>query len=328
MEPFFNISKSIGYVVDRMDVKSREKVLVYCEAEKTKLGEMLAGESARRGAQVIIAIGLAHTRHAQEPPEPVAEAMKVSDVVFCVTEKSMSHTNARAEALKRGARFGLLVGINEDYLSKFDVSLDDLVLRSQREETLSRIESQSSMVKITTSLGTHLQLDISGRSPLRSIGPKVSEKPVPGCTYMLPDWGEVAIATQERNAEGTIVCDGWIMGIDSLLEDPITLTIKKGEIVDIDGGWQADELRNLFAEVDENAKLVAELGIGIQHKGPKTWKVNSQDKQILGVTHIGFGRNSDIGGTIYSNSHLDCIFKGAVIEFDGKVAIDKGVIKF
>jgi aminopeptidase len=106
METFFNISKAIGFMIDRMDVKSGEKVLVYCEAEKSKIGHMLASESIRRGAKTILALGVAHTQHAQEPPEQVAEGMKVSDVVFCVTQKSMGHTDARTEAIKRGTRFG------------------------------------------------------------------------------------------------------------------------------------------------------------------------------------------------------------------------------
>jgi leucyl aminopeptidase (aminopeptidase T) len=328
MGTFFNMSKGIGYIIDRMEVQSGEKVLVYCEAEKTRIGEMLASESARRGAQVIIAIGLAHTRHAQEPPEPAAEAMKVSDVVFCVTEKSMTHTTARAEAAKRGARVGLLIGIDEDYLSKFDMKLEDWALISQTNEKLFELESRSSTARITTAAGTNLQMDISGRSPLRGSSFKISEKPVKGGTYLLPDYFELPIAPIEGSAEGIIVCDGWIMGIDSLLEDPVTFTIKKGKIVVIEGGWQAKDLERLFATADKEAILLAELGIGIHHKAPKIWKVSIQDKKILGVTHIGFGRNDDIGGKIFSNTHLDCLFKGALIEFDGKVAIDKGVIKF
>jgi len=74
--------------------------------------------------------------------------------------------------------------------------------------------------------------------------------------------------------------------VDSFLEDPVTLEISKGQIVEIKGGWQAEELKRVLAEADENAKSVAELGIGIHHKAPKAWKVNIQDKKILGVTHM------------------------------------------
>lgn len=328
METFFNMSRSIGYIIDRMEVQSGENVFIYCEAEKAKIGEMLASEASRRGGQAIIAIGLAHARHAQEPPAPVAEAMKVSDVVFCVTERSMTHTTARQEAAKRGARVGLLIGIDEEYLSKFDMGVDDWTLISQTNEKLYEIESKASSARVTTAAGTNLKMDISGRSPLRGSSFKISEKAVKGGTYLLPDYFELPIAPVEGTAEGTIVCDGWIMGIDSLLEEPVILTIKKGKIEEIEGGWQAKDLEKLFAATDREAKILAELGIGIHHKAPKTWKISIQDKKILGVTHIGFGRNDDIGGKTFSHTHLDCLFKGAVIEFDGRVAINKGVINF
>ena len=324
----FNMARSIAFIVDRMNVTSGEKVLVYCEAEKAKIGELLVAESLRRGAKAILALGLAHTLHRQEPLEPAAEAMKASNVVFCVTQKSMTHTDARGEAIKRGARFGLLIGIDEEYLSTFDMSEGDWALISERTKKLFKIESEANRARVTTSLGTDLQMSISGRTPLRGTPPKVFEKAGDRDTLLLPDYSEVPISPVEGTAEGKIVCEGWVMNIDSLLEEPITFTIKKGEIVGLEGGWQAKELENYFAQVDKNAKLVCELGIGLHHKAPKTWKVNIQDKKILGVTHIGFGKNDDIGGKIYSNSHLDCLFKGAIIEFDGKVAIEKGVVKF
>lgn len=322
------MAKSIGYMIDRMEVQSGEKVLVYCEAEKAQIGQMLASEAARRGAQIIIAIGVAHARHAQEPPEPVAEAMKVSDVVFCVTEKSMTHTTARQEAAKGGARVGLLIGIDEDYLSKFDMRVEDWTLISQTNEKLYEIESRARSARVTTAAGTNLTMDISGRSPLRGSSFKISEKAVKGGTYLLPDYFELPIAPIEESAEGKIVCDGWIMGIEGLLEEPVVFTIRKGRIDGIQGGWQAKDLEKLFSAADKEATLLAELGIGIHHKAPKTWKLSIQDKKILGVTHIGFGRNDDIGGKTFSNTHLDCLFKGATIEFDGKVAITKGILHF
>lgn len=36
----------------------------------------------------------------QEPPEIVAQAMKSADIVICPTAKSLTHTNARIEAVK------------------------------------------------------------------------------------------------------------------------------------------------------------------------------------------------------------------------------------
>ena len=292
---YFNMARSIAFIVDRMNVTSGEKVLVYCEAEKAKIGELLVAESLRRGAKAILALGVAHTLHRQEPPEPATAAMKASDVVFCVTQKSMTHTDARGEAIKLGARFGLLIGIDEEYLSTFDVSEEDLALISERTKKLFNIESEANRARVTTSLGTDLQMSISGRTPLRGTPPKVFEKVGERETLLLPDYSEVSISPVEGTAEGKIVCDGWVMNIDSLLEEPITFNIKKGNW-SLEGGWQAKELENYFAQVDKNAKLVCELGIGLHHKAPKTWKVNIQDKKILGVTHIGFGKNDDIGG--------------------------------
>jgi len=43
-------------------------------------------------------------RHGAEPGKEVEEKMKVADVVIAITSYSLSHTNAREEACKAGAR--------------------------------------------------------------------------------------------------------------------------------------------------------------------------------------------------------------------------------
>ena len=102
--------------------------------------------------------------------------------------------------------------------------------------------------------------------------------------------------------------------------------IKKGKIIDISGGKDAEDLKKILARDDSNAKVVAELGIGTNHKVKKLKGVRKDDA-ILGTIHVGFGKNNHIGGAMDSELHLDLMVKKPTLELDGSVIIAGGEFK-
>ncbi|HPF94497.1 MAG TPA: hypothetical protein PLV65_11175, partial [Tenuifilaceae bacterium] len=99
---------------DCMGLKSDETLLVITDEIKREIGEALhkAGKSMAKESMLIEI--KSREINGQEPPEAVAEMMKKVDVVICPTAKSLTHTDARRNAVKEGVRVGTMPGITVD----------------------------------------------------------------------------------------------------------------------------------------------------------------------------------------------------------------------
>ncbi|MBR9691306.1 aminopeptidase, partial [Candidatus Woesearchaeota archaeon] len=138
--------------------------------------------------------------------------------------------------------------------------------------------------------------------------------------------GEVYLAPKWKSVEGTLVIDAssaYRKGTQ-LIEKPILLDISKGEIVNITGGEEADNLRNTLewacnkAKYPWGIKRVGELGIGI-NPNAKVIGATMVDEKVKGTAHIGIGSNYWFGGTIYAIIHFDQVFNNPKIYIDGKL---------
>jgi len=118
-----------------------------------------------------------------------------------------------------------------------------------------------------------------------------------------------------------------IMSIGITMYDPVTLFIKGGKIVDIQGGVAAKKFRQtLDALENEKAFNYAEFGIGL-NPCARLCATNLEDLGRLGNCHCGIGSNFAIGGKVLAPNHHDAMFKDASVYFDGKLVLDKGVCK-
>jgi leucyl aminopeptidase (aminopeptidase T) len=91
------------------------------------------------------------------------------------------------------------------------------------------------------------------------------------------------------------------------LTEPITLTIEKGEVVNIAGSESfADYLREKLAEKEGN-RNIAELGIGTNPRAKRPDNILESEK-ILGTIHIALGDNSSFGGKVKTPFHQDFVF--------------------
>ena len=103
--------------IDYGNVKKGEKVLILTDtkADQRKT-EVIACVCREVGAEVTIIVMEVRELPNQEPPRAVVEAMKASDIVFANLFYTVSHTNARFEAMKAGTR----------YMGMYDSSIDAL----------------------------------------------------------------------------------------------------------------------------------------------------------------------------------------------------------
>lgn len=135
---------------------------------------------------------------------------------------------------------------------------------------------------------------------------------------------EVFIAPVEESVEGQIVVDLSCSGGIGVLKEPIKLQIRKGRAVDISGGSQAVQLREILeAERTESVFQVAELAIGLNPKCEITGVIN-EDEGKYGTCHIALGSNASFGGNNPAPLHIDMVQDCPTITIDGEVICKDG----
>jgi leucyl aminopeptidase (aminopeptidase T) len=251
----------------------------------------------------------------QEPPPAIAQIMLKSDVIFMITSKSLSHTQARRRASARGARIASMPGATRDMVVRTLCADHQAIKRTG--EKLSRIVSRASQVRITTKAGTDLRFSIKGRQAHPDHGIIHSR----GGFTNLPA-GEVYTAPVEGSANGLLVIDGSIADLWPL-QRPIKIAISNGSAAGVEKSRQAEELWRIISAHGRKGLNVAEFGIGINPRAKITGNV-LEDEKVLGTIHIAFGDNSGFGGRVKVPSHQDGIVKDPDVWLDGKQLMKNG----
>ncbi len=176
-------------------------------------------------------------------------------------------------------------------------------------------------IRIKTDAGTDLRVDISKYKAVLNTG----NYRMPGKGGNVPA-GEVYIPPTWKRVEGEIVVDGssaYRKGTQ-LINNPFTIVIRRGEIVDIQGGEEAEKLNKTLEWAAKKAKYpwgirrIGEIGIGINPNARIIGSTNI-DEKVKGTAHVGIGSNYWFGGTIYAIIHLDQVFKDPKIYIDGEL---------
>jgi 2,5-dihydroxypyridine 5,6-dioxygenase len=141
-----------------------------------------------------------------------------------------------------------------------------------------------------------------------------------------PD-SEINISPIEGTANGKIVSDVSIMSIGIPLHENVTVIVKDGKVVDIQGGALAAKFSDILSILNnEKAYNYAEFGIGL-NPCARLAATNLEDLGRIGNCHAGIGSNFAIGGKILAPNHINVMYKDASIYFDGKLVLDNGGCK-
>jgi leucyl aminopeptidase (aminopeptidase T) len=310
-----DLERAIATTLDEcLAVRAGENVLVVTDPKKRALADAIVGAARDRGAEAVVAEMIERVTHGTEPPDPIAVAMRESDVVIAPTSKSLSHTQARHAATQAGARIATMPDITEDMMAR--TMSADFGAIAKRSAAVAEALSNGGEVRITTSRGTDVTLGIAGRKGIADDG-RLTE---PGAFGNLPA-GEGFIAPVEGTTTGRIVFDGSIWPSGKLTE-PLVVDIEAGFARDLQGPAAA-EFRSKLEPHGENAFAVAELGIGTNEKARLSGNV-LEDEKILGTIHVAFGDNHSFGGTIRVSSHQDGIVLEPTVLVDGEPLLEAG----
>ncbi|HEX6603007.1 MAG TPA: aminopeptidase [Solirubrobacterales bacterium] len=297
-----------------MGISPGEEVLVVCNPVTEEIGALMRIEAQGEGADATLAVISERESHAAEPPRPVAAAMAAADVVLAPTIQSLSHTAARKAASEAGVRIGTLPGVTEEMLGR--LMTGDLEEIRRRGWAVVTALNRAAEARITCRHGSDLRIGLEGRMGIVDAGELGNR----GAFGNLP-CGEGFIAPVEGTTEGKLVVDGSIAGI-GLLETPVELTVRAGQLVEATGEDGA-HLMELLTAHGEDGTNVAELGIGTNEEAILTGNI-LEDEKILGTCHVAFGASAAIGGTVQVPVHLDCVVLEPTVEIDDEKIVSDG----
>jgi leucyl aminopeptidase (aminopeptidase T) len=261
-------------------------------------------------------------RSGAEPAETMASVMQRFDVILAINSFSLTHTQARENASKTGARVATMRGaIPEMFYPDGSISVDYSAVE-QETKIIAGVLSRANRARIVTPAGTDLSFSLKGRRGREDNGMYVK----PGRWGNLPA-GEAYIAPVEGTGEGKLVIrKGWHPG----LKEDMALHFRQGEVFEIVGGGevvgQLREILGLGSRLSrKNLRCnLAELGIGTNPKARRV-DITIEAEKIRGTIHIGIGDSSHMGGKVVADYHQDFVVDAPDLFLDEEKAVDKGI---
>src|SRR5919108_1765992 len=268
-----SLLKDAALVVDVcMSVEEDDVVTIICDDEHREQADALARVIVERGGWPVIANneaqvrrGRADVRFPMAPPRNLHQAMVASDEVIIVTNLEWANRFAHVSAVKETCAANGKIASIEPGMGEWGLTRDDLERSAQRTKDAVAALAGKKQVHVTTALGTDFYVSIEGREPLcltpyKARGQMMSPVPL---------WTEVAFAAVEDFTRGTAVVDGVMLGIGlpGQVKEPIHWTFEGGRCVKIEGGEEAERLRQAIKGV-ENADVAGELAFGRLEKAP------------------------------------------------------------
>ena len=176
-------------------------------------------------------------------------------------------------------------------------------------------------MRITTPAGTDVEFN---NEPGRKVTMRVGYAHTPGSHMMA---GQIGLCPNFESINGTIVFDGSLVPpIVGILKEPVRLTIKKGEIVKVEGGKEATEYERWLKSFNHPQMLkLAHMSYGFNPGARLTGDI-LEDERVWGATEWGLGsvRDKYVPGGISAPSHSDGICLNSSVWLDGIQIMDKG----
>lgn len=302
---------------DYLGLKKEETLLIITDEIEKEIGQALFEVGKKLCNEAVYVEMKSREVNGQEPPHQIAELMKMFDVVVCPTAKSLTHTNARREAVKYGARVATMPGIKKSTMIRC-LSANASKVVSITNSVKQALEN-AKVIRVISKNGTDVEMNIEGRKVIPSTGVLQNK----GESGNLPS-GEVYLAPVEGSSNGVIVFDGSLAGI-GILKDPVKIKVKDGYAEKISGKSEAKKFEKMLDKVGRDARAVAEFGIGTNYKAKIIGQI-LEDEKVLGTIHIAFGNNISMGGTINVPIHLDGLVKKPTVLVDDVVIMENGVL--
>ncbi len=293
-------------------LREKEKVLVLVDRETRNVGDAFLAAARSLGADPVVLSIFPRDRDGDEPPEIASTAMETADVIILATRRSLTHTHARRQANRAGARVISIPGVTEDMLSKGGLAADWSEIHEVVRRVARRLRN-AHQLHLTSASGTDVTFSVDGREWIAEDTGLCSRR---GGFTTLPA-GELFVAPVESSAEGHLVVDVYF---DEPLIEPVTATLREGHATKIVGASKAVHTMNLGGR---DARTLGRFGFGLNSRARASGP-HIEAEKALGCASLGFGDNVAFGGKISCGVRVECILSEVSVEVDGRAVIEKG----
>jgi 2,5-dihydroxypyridine 5,6-dioxygenase len=257
-------------------------------------------------------------------PAAVA-ALKASDLVLDLM--TLLFSPEQHDILKAGTKILLAVEPPE-ILARLVPTVDD---RARVSEAATLIERAREM-HVVSSAGTDMRCRLGQYPAIKEYG-FVDE---PGRWDHWPS-GFILTWPDEGSAQGRIVLDRGdiLLPMKSYLAEPVVLTVTDGFVTRIDGGLDADLLRDYMTSFDDpEAYAVSHLGWGLQKRArwstlglyDREATIGMDARAFEGNFLFSLGPNNEAGGSRLTACHIDIPMRHCSVSLDGTEVVRAGKV--
>jgi leucyl aminopeptidase (aminopeptidase T) len=300
-------------IKDCLGVKAGERVVVVTDEPCRAVGFSIWMALQKHTDAILVEMN-PRAIHGEEPPGLVADVLKKCDVFIMPTSHSLTHTIARIDANKKGARGATMPGITVEMMLR-TLNADYRRIARLTKKVCKQL-SRARKAYIESEIGTALELQLQRRKCCPDTG-IVKHK---GGFSNLPA-GEAYVAPVEGKSNGMIVVDGSFAPVGAVRE-PVAVEVRKGAINRLRGNRQ---LSAIFNKYGRKERTLCEFGIGTNYKAKITGNV-LEDEKVLGTIHVAFGNNLAFGGKNKASIHLDAVVRKPSVWLDDRLIIRKGTL--
>ena len=289
-----------------LNLKKEDVVLVVTDEHTKREGEAFFTAAIEYGCKAHLYFLLENNRPLAEIPSELSSLVGGKTVVINAFEGLSEETPFRVKWLDhvldtKSIRVGHCPGITKSMMIEGPMNIDYKKMVGVANKMINSFK-YAKQVHITAPGGTDIILCIEDRGFSTDVqlinNDHIANLPC----------GEIWCGPVETMGDGLIVCDGSIGDIGNVSK-PLKIFVEKGKIINIESDDQKlVEVIEKLINVDEEAKIIGELGIGF-NPGAKLTGNLLEDEKALQTAHIAFGNNEDMeGGQNKSKTHRDFLF--------------------
>jgi leucyl aminopeptidase (aminopeptidase T) len=297
------VEACLGLVAD-------ESIAVVTDDERLPIGEAIYDVAAAQSDDATLLRYPVGTEHGEEPPAPVAAAMREADAFLAPTTYSITHTRARQAATEAGARGATLPGITENVLvAGLDADYEQIAAAC---ESIHKQVRGAGEIRVTAPGGTDIVVE-PGDRPWHLDTGLVRD---PGSFSNLPA-GETFVSPTTAN--GRIVVDG-TMRPHGLVEEPVQIEVEAGQVVEVSDAGVRESLEAAAENADDPDAVynLAELGVGANVGVAELMGSVLLDEKAAGTVHLAVGDDASIGGDVEAPIHSDGVVRDPTVRADGE----------
>ncbi|CCH09134.1 Leucyl aminopeptidase (aminopeptidase T [Achromobacter xylosoxidans] len=253
-------------------------------------------------------------------------ALKASDLVLDLM--TLLFSPEQHEILQGGTKILLAVEPPEILCRLVPTEADRARVRAAAAQI-----AEARQMRITSRAGTDLRCRLGSFPAISEYG-FVDE---PGRWDHWPS-GFVLTWPDEGHSNGQVVLDRGdiLLPMKDYVTDPITLTVERGYVTRIQGGLQAEVLRDYMASYeDPEAYAVSHIGWGLQprahwsmlgHYGKET-HIGMDARAFEGNFLWSMGPNNEAGGQRTTACHIDIPMRHCTVMLDDRAVVIDGVVQ-